>query len=116
MPLVPPGASVIGFPEDAVCSRRLPPIEFKPPGLAKVASWMVPSCAALVWPGSVADTTPYWEIVMLVAFEGMVIAGRTVSPFVVTSVPWLFGWGLPALVEAMVASEGVTVMTARRGI
>src|SRR5580704_1345669 len=98
MPVDPPGVSVMGLPEASVWARRLLPIEFRPPGLAKVASWIVPSCAAFVCPGRVADTTPYCEIVMLVAFEGIVIAGRTVSPFVVTSVPWLFGWKFPALV------------------
>jgi len=43
MPLVPPGVSVMGLPEDAVCCSKLLPMELRPPVFGKVASWMVPS-------------------------------------------------------------------------
>src|SRR5215813_2002023 len=95
MPLDPPGESVMALPEEPVGTKRFAPMELRPPGLAKVASWMVPSCEAVVWPGRVAETTPYCEMVMEVAFDGMVMAGRRVSPSAVTICPWLFIWKLP---------------------
>ena len=39
------------------------------------------------WPGIFAETTPYEEMEMSVALDGIVIAGSTVSPSAVTIVP-----------------------------
>ena len=87
IPVVPPGVSVMGLPEESVCCNRLPPIEFKPPGLAKVAKL---NCAKLCCSCLSRERCRHNTILRdhnVVALEGIVIAGRTVSPSEVTVCP-----------------------------
>ena len=80
-----PGTPTVGAPEATVCWNRLPPSACNPASLTKLAMVSWPSCCAVAWPAIVAVTMPLWLTLTLVAVGGMVIAGVTRYPSVVTN-------------------------------